>query len=77
VTDEEILDRAGVTREWCGQWVRREWHAWAAAQPDVADHPSWVTPWMALDERDREVDRRIGTALFCAGWRSRHGGWLH
>lgn len=69
----EILAEAGVTREWAGQWVRREWDAWAAEQPDTADHPSWRTPWTALDERDREVDRRIGEQLFAAGWRAARG----
>ena len=33
MTNEEILAAAGVTREWCGQWVRREWVAWARVQP--------------------------------------------
>ena len=72
----EILALAGVTREWCGQRVRRRWEAWAREQPDVAEHPSWTRPWVALDERDREADRLIGEDLFRAGWeaRGRHDG---
>lgn len=70
MTTAEILVSAGVTREWCGQWVRREWEAWAREQPDVAEHPSWTRPWHALDERDREADRRIGELLFAEGWKA-------
>jgi len=77
MTEETILVLAGVTREQLGRQVRREWEAWAREQPDVADHPAWTRPWHALDERDREADRRIGVALFRAGWlagHSLHGG---
>ena len=59
------------TREWLGQWVRREWYAWARQQPDVLEHPGWLTPWSDLDERYREVYRRIGEALYRAGWEAR------
>jgi len=71
LTNEEILAQAGVTREKLGESVRREWAAWAREQPDVAEHPHWLMPWAELAERDREVDRRIGERLFCAGWRMR------
>lgn len=56
-----------MVRESLGKRVRREWEAWAWEQPDVAAHPSWVVPWEHLPERDREVDRRIGFALWSMG----------
>lgn len=43
-----------------GQVVRSEWVRWAAEQPDVASHPRWILGWEEIEERDREVDRRIG-----------------
>ena len=70
MTNEEILAAAGVTREWCGQWVRREWVAWARVQPGIREHPGWTVPWAELGEPDREACRLIGGALFCAGWRA-------
>jgi hypothetical protein len=47
--------------------VRRIWVAWAREQDDPK--PSWLVPWEGLDERDREVDRRIGEQLFALGQR--------
>lgn len=52
-----------------GRRVRDIWIAWAKEQPDVADHPHWLTPWEDLDEEVREVDRRIGSALWGDGFR--------
>ncbi|MBA3822297.1 MAG: hypothetical protein H0X24_00170 [Ktedonobacterales bacterium] len=55
-------------REQLGQLVRAEWLAWAEEQPDVADHPHWLTPWGDLAERNKEVDRRIGERLYTVGF---------
>lgn len=49
-----------VLRELLGQAVREEWVKWASEQPDAK--PSWLIPWEQLDERDQEVDRRLGEA---------------
>ena len=46
--------------EFLGALVRDEWIAWAKEQPDITEHPHWLTEWEKLSERDREVDRRIG-----------------
>jgi hypothetical protein len=43
--------------------VRHVWIAWAKEQPDVAEHPNWLTEWADLADRDREVDSRIGMAV--------------
>lgn len=53
-------------RERLGKIVRSTWIAWAATQPDVAKHPTWLLPWDEIDERDREVDRAIGEAVATA-----------
>ena len=45
-----------LTREQAGMLVREVWLVWAAKQPDVHEHPSWLTSWEDLPERDREVD---------------------
>lgn len=52
-------------RDVLGQRVREVWVAWAHEQP--APKPSWLLPWEGLSEPDREVDRRIGEALFKMG----------
>ncbi len=52
-------------REVLGQIVRETWVQWAREQPDPK--PSWLTPWEELDAGQREVDCRIGEALFEAG----------
>ena len=59
-TPPEVGDRDALGRE-----VRRVWIAWAHEQP--APKPSWLVPWEELSEPDREVDRRIGEALYRAG----------
>lgn len=53
-------------REQLGQYVRQVWVQWAREQPNPK--PSWLLPWQALSEPDREVDRRIGEALWVAGF---------
>lgn len=50
--------RLSVDREWLGKLVRLAWVKWAKEQPDAK--PSWLVPWEELEERYREVDRRIG-----------------
>ena len=52
-------------RETLGRLVREVWIAWAREQPNPK--PSWLVPWDALAEPDREVDRRIGEVLFERG----------
>jgi DNA-binding PadR family transcriptional regulator len=52
-------------RELLGRSVRQVWVEWAHEQPDPK--PSWLLPWEDLDEGQREVDMRIGDALFAAG----------
>lgn len=49
-------------RESLGRLVRETWVAWAREQPDPK--PSWLLPWEELDQGQREVDMRIGAALF-------------
>lgn len=46
-----------------GELVRETWVYWALEQPDVAEHPNWLKSWAELDERDREVDDRIYSAV--------------
>lgn len=52
-------------REELGKIVREEWIAWAKEQPNPK--PSWLVPWEGLSESDKEVDRRIGSALYRIG----------
>lgn len=52
-------------REAVGAFVRQVWVEWAREQPNPK--PSWLTPWEELDAGQREVDMRIGAALFEAG----------
>lgn len=58
--------RAPSDRESLGQMVRRVWVDWASEQ--ASPKPSWLVPWEGLAEPDREVDRRIGEALYLAGY---------
>lgn len=51
-----------------GRIVREVWVGWAQEQPDVAEHPSWLVPYEDLPVRDRNVDKRIGLALYMLGW---------
>jgi len=55
-----------MTDDELGRLVRDTWIAWALEQPDIADHPGWITPWDALSSRDKEVDIRIAYAVFVA-----------
>jgi hypothetical protein len=48
--------------ETLGRRVREVWVNWAKEQPDPKPH--WLTSWDELDEPSKEVDRRIGLALW-------------
>lgn len=49
-----------------GMIVRETWVQWACEQDDVLSHPHWLTAYENLDERDKDVDRRIGLAVMHA-----------
>ncbi len=61
----ELLAAGPVDREALGREVRAEWVAWAHEQPYPKG--SWLTPWEAITEPEREVDRRIGEHLYRMG----------
>lgn len=69
VTTEEILTRAGVTREELGRKVREQWITWAQGQP-WPKH-TWLIPYDDLSPEDQEADMQIGEELFCRGWEAR------
>jgi hypothetical protein len=48
-------------REALGRLVRETWVAWAKEQ--YRPKPSWLLPWEDLDNGQREVDMRIGSAV--------------
>jgi hypothetical protein len=48
-------------REHLGRIVRDVWVTWAMEQPDPK--LSWLAPWEQLDDRQREVDMRIGETI--------------
>jgi hypothetical protein len=52
---------ARLDRDRLGALVRAAWVTWARRQP--RPKPSWLTPWAALGEPDREADRCIGEAI--------------
>lgn len=58
--------RVPSDRESLGKMVRRVWVEWASEQENPK--PSWLVPWDDLTDPDREVDRRIGEALYLAGY---------
>jgi hypothetical protein len=63
ITDYERLRRdldysPEEMAEALGKVVRESWVFWASSQPDAKAH--WLVPWEELDEKMREVDRRIG-----------------
>lgn len=49
-------------RERLGRRVREVWITWALEQPNPK--PSWLIPWEILPDADREVDCRIGCAIW-------------
>ena len=62
--DEPGPEFNGPLREELGREVRKVWLIWAVNQPDKERHPNWFLSWEQLDERDREVDRMIGAAIY-------------
>jgi hypothetical protein len=66
VTDNGALDgsRPIPQREALGRLVRRVWVKWAREQAEPT--PSWLVPWERLDPGQREVDMRIGEAVYAA-----------
>lgn len=48
-------------REPLGRIVRETWVAWAREQPNPKR--DWLTGWDELDDGQREVDMRIGSAV--------------
>jgi hypothetical protein len=65
--DEEELDAAAdaemitdMAEAW-GIVVRCTWMEWALEQPNCK--PSWVEPWATLEDRQKDVDRRIAIAV--------------
>jgi hypothetical protein len=51
-----------VDRDALGRLVRKTWVLWAYEQLDPK--PSWLMPYDALTEPEKEVDRRIGEAIW-------------
>jgi hypothetical protein len=50
-----------IDRETLGRMVREAWVRWALTQP--SPKPSWLVPYDALDEPDKEADRQIGESV--------------
>lgn len=50
-----------LDRETLGRMVREAWIRWAETQPNPK--PSWLVPYDALAECDKEADRQIGEAV--------------
>jgi hypothetical protein len=63
---DEMLKSHREDREKLGQRVRRQWVKWAREQEDPKE--SWLAPWEELDEPMKEVDRRIGEAVYNTGF---------
>lgn len=48
-------------RDELGRMVREAWVRWAETQPNPK--PTWLVPYEALSEPDKEADRQIGEAI--------------
>ena len=59
-------DALSTLGETLGRRVREVWVIWAKEQMGIDPDPKlhWLTPWDELDEPSKEVDRRIGLALW-------------
>jgi hypothetical protein len=66
--DQGIINQE--LREQLGKKVREVWINWAKEQPNPK--LSWLKPWKELSEPDKEVDRRIGEALYKMGKSARN-----
>lgn len=53
-------------REPFGRRLREIWVKWASEQPDPKS--SWLLPWDELDDGQKEVDMRMGAALWNWGF---------
>jgi hypothetical protein len=71
-TTERASRLSSILREQLGQHVRREWLEFVIERPGPVKD-SWVEPWDQMAEPGREVDRRIGVALFNRGFGARDG----
>lgn len=63
--EQQAQRRQRAHIEHLGRVVHEIWIDWAREQP--SSKSSWLAPWEALSEPDREVDRRIGEQLFAMG----------
>ena len=54
-----------LSREDLGRRIREVWVRWAREQAEPK--PSWLLSWEDLDDGQREVDMRMGEALFALG----------
>jgi hypothetical protein len=59
------------TREELGIQVRNVWLVWAREQPNPKSH--WLRPWEQLTKPEKDVNRRIGEALYNLGRQSHYG----
>lgn len=59
------LPKQGPNRDDLGELVRQVWVKWAKEQPNPK--PSHLLPYDQLPEEHKEVDRRIGVALYLMG----------
>jgi hypothetical protein len=50
-----------LDRDTLGRMVREAWIRWAETQP--SPKPSWLVPYDALSECDKEADRQIGETV--------------
>ena len=51
-----------MNTEKLGMIVRETWVKWAREQPVIREH--WTDLWDQLSEPNKEVDRRIGAAIY-------------
>lgn len=65
MTSERAVPSADDSRAFLGKIVRTVWIEWAKEQSDPK--PSWLLSWGEISDADREVDMRIGEALFQRG----------
>lgn len=73
-TPEMTTMAVGLDREALGRLVREAWIEWASEQP--SPKASWLAPWWAMSEPDREVDRRIGERLAVTGGHMTGAAWV-